>query len=385
MAAVALAAASAIWLPSVHLLYTGGAGPVLHPQALSPKARGLTRRQLHIWATPVADADAVSMRATNAEWDFMARSFAVWSLANAALRDPAIKPAALETMDRIIDDTLRLEAERGMYYFLMPYARSRPFVMQPARSLFLDGEIALMLAARRTVAERPEYRPLLTRRVNVMVERMRQGPVLSAESYPDECWTFCNTIALAAIRSADFLDGTDHSDFLRRWVRMAREKLLDPKTGLLVSSYSLAGTPMDGPEGSSLWMAIHCLDLIDQRFAAEQYRRAKEQLGGSLLGFGYAREWPRSRTGPMDVDSGPVVPVLGASPSSSGLALVAAASQADRPFYASLTGSLELVGFPRSRQGRLRYCAANQLGEAVVLYSTVQGPLWNRIKKGSRP
>ena len=168
-------------------------------------------------------------------------------------------------------------------------------------------------------------------------------------------------------------------------VRMAREKLLDPKTGLLVSSYSLAGTPMDGPEGSSIWMAIHCLDLIDQRFAAQQYQRAKEQLGGSLLGFGYAREWPRSRTGPMDVDSGPVVPVLGASPSSSGLALVAAASQADRPFYASLTGSLELVGFPRSRQGRLRYCAANQLGEAVVLYSTVQGPLWNRIKKGSRP
>ena len=28
------------------------------------------------------------------------------------------------------------------------------------------------------------------------------SPVLCVESYPDECWLFCNTIALAAIRAA---------------------------------------------------------------------------------------------------------------------------------------------------------------------------------------
>src|SRR5215472_12233678 len=100
------------------------------------------------------------MRASNAEWDFMGRSFLVWSLANMSLRDPASKPLYLETIDRIIAETLRLEREEGMYFFLMPYAKARRYVVQPAHSLFLDGEIALMLACRRMIEEKPEYKAL---------------------------------------------------------------------------------------------------------------------------------------------------------------------------------------------------------------------------------
>ena len=40
-------------------------------------------------------------------------------------------------------------------------------------------------------------------------------------------------------------------------------------------------------------MTAHCLQLIDEEFAADQYRRARKELGRELLGFGYAREWPR--------------------------------------------------------------------------------------------
>ena len=86
------------------------------------------------------------MRVSNAEWDFMGRSYLVWSLANMSLRDPASKPLYLRTMDQIIDETLQLEKQEGMYFFLMPYAKDRPYLVQPAHSLFLDGEIALMLA-----------------------------------------------------------------------------------------------------------------------------------------------------------------------------------------------------------------------------------------------
>ena len=62
-----------------------------------------------------------------------------------------------------------------------------------------------------------------------MVASMQESPVLSGESYPDECWMFCNSVALAAIRMADVLDGTDHSELLRRWVEMAKRKLTDPQ------------------------------------------------------------------------------------------------------------------------------------------------------------
>jgi hypothetical protein len=191
---------------------------------------------------------------------------------------------------------------------------------------------------------------------------------------------FCNTVALAAIRIADALDGSDHSAFFRQWVATAKEKLLDRRTGLLISSFTQRGTPQDGPEGSSIWMAAHCLRLIDPDFAADQYARAKKELARSLLGFGFSREWPASWQGPMDVDSGPVVPGLGASASASGLALLAAGEFGDAEFFARLMTSLELGGFPQARGGTLRYCASNQVGDAVVLYAMAVGPLWERVK-----
>ena len=81
---------------------------------------------------------------------------------------------------------------------------------------------------------------------------------------------------------SDRLDGTDHSAFFQRWLRTAKQKLVDPGTGLLVSSFTLEGRPQDGPEGSSIWMSAHCLQLIDEDFAADQYRRAKKELGREL-------------------------------------------------------------------------------------------------------
>ena len=94
------------------------------------------------------------MRGSNAEWDFMGRTFFVLTMANMALRDPAAKSKYLARMDEIIEATSRVERKEGLYFFLMDYARDRPFVELPARSLFIDGEIALMLGARRLVAEK---------------------------------------------------------------------------------------------------------------------------------------------------------------------------------------------------------------------------------------
>jgi hypothetical protein len=310
----------------------------------------------------------------------MGRTFLVLSLANVSLREPARKEACLEVMDRIIEETIRLEASESMYHFLMPYARWRPWVLKPARSQFLDGEIALMLAARRMVADKPEYRDPLHERVDAMVARMEQSPVLCAESYPDECWMFCNVVALAAIRMTDRLDGTDHAAFINRWMATAKARLVHKETGLLVSCFDFRGGVGDGPEGSSIWTVAHFLQAIDPAFAADQYARARKELGDSLLGFGYAREWPDSWVGRMDIDSGPIVPILDISAGSSGQAILGAATFGDREFFARLTASLNFGGFPKTDRGALRYCASNQVGDSVILYAATQGPLWERVR-----
>jgi hypothetical protein len=116
------------------------------------------------------------MRGTNPEWDLMGRTFLAYALAEMALRDAGERQRYLAEIDAIIADTTRLEREDGMTYFLLPYARSGEFRVQPPRSLFLDGEIALMIALRRLVEEREDYRPQLESRITAMVDRMNRGP-----------------------------------------------------------------------------------------------------------------------------------------------------------------------------------------------------------------
>jgi len=374
-----------IWLPCLHFVFTRPVSVFRLDQGLSPGARQLAARHLQLWTEPtLREAELKKMRVSNAEWDFMGRSYLVWSLANIALRDPASKPLYLQTMDQIIDETLRLEKQEGMYFFLMPYAKDRRYVMQPARSLFLDSEIALMLAARRVVEEKPEYKPLLAERVNAMVERFQKSPRMILESYPDECWMFDHCVALDAIKVADYLDGTDHSALIRDWLAMAKRRLMDPKTGLLFSSFTTDGTALDGPEGSSLWMVAHSLQLLDEDFARDQYQRARKELGVITLGFGYAHEWPQSWPGTPDVDSGPIFPVFDISAGSSGMAPIAASAFHDEKFLQSLATALEFAAFPERTHGRLKYCASNQVGDAALLYAATLGPLWQMVQTGAK-
>jgi hypothetical protein len=372
---VCLLVAAALWLPFMHLLFRPS-------RDVSADVRGLCAYQTHLWTNAIAlDREQGNMRKTNAEWDFMSRTYFTLALANLALREPARADELLATMDRIIDDTLRLEAEHGQLFFMMDYGKKRPFVHPEGRSIFEDGEIALMLAARRLVREKPDYREPLQTRVRFMERAMRDAPLLCAESYPDECLVFCNTVALAALRCSDVLDGTDHASLFRDWVAMAKSKLVEPRSGLLNSSFTLDGDVNDGPEGSSIWMAAHCLQIVDREFAENQYARAKKFLAGRFLGFGYAREWPTALPGIPDVDSSAVVPILGASPSSSGLALLGAAAFGDAEFLRDLRTSLNAAGFPTRTEEGLRYSASNQVGDSVLLYALTCGPLWAEVMK----
>ena len=381
---VSLSIATAIWLPCMHFFYKQNTAHFHSGADLPSKAREMAARHLHLW-TKNKGQEIERMRASNAEWDFMGRSFLVWSLAEMALRDPPSRAAYLEVMDQIIRETLELEKERGFYFFSMPYAKSRPYIQQPTRSQFVDGEIALMLAVRRLVEAKMEYKPLLHERVGLIVERMKKSPALSAESYPDECWMLDNVVALVAIRITDALDGEDHSDLIRDWLGMAKRKLIHAETGLLVSSFMFDGSHLDGPEGSSIWMVTHCLRLLDEDFARDQYRRAHKELGCALMGFGWSREWPAAWQGARDIDSGAVIPGLEISAGGSGVAFIGASSFQDLEFLSNLHTTLDFAAFPKREQGRLKYCASNQVGDAALLYALVLGPLWEKVKQGVKP
>ena len=168
-----------------------------------------------------------------------------------------------------------------------------------------------MLASRRFLEEKSDYRPLLQERIEQMLARMQQSPVLSAESYPDTCWIFDNLISLCAVRLADSLDGTDHSQFSQQWLALAKRKLVDQQTGLLITSYTTAGKPLKGPEGSSTWMVAHCLRLLDEDFARDQYQRARKEFGQDLGRFRLVHQMPGFRQGTAEHGRPPDHPILG--------------------------------------------------------------------------
>ncbi len=377
---VCLALGTAIWLPLLHIPFVPSRARVWDGGAKSIEARQLAARGVTAYTdTRHRGHELVNIRAANPEWDMMARLFLVLSLANMAKANPPRAKEHLQAMDAIIELTLVAERLHGFEHFLLPYAKTGKFRVLPRASQFNDGEIALMIAARRLVKEAPRLKPPMDNRIARMATRMKKSKLLCAESYPNECWLFCNTIALSAIQAADRLDGSDHGEFLRQWVATAKQRLINKKTGLLLSAFDLSGKPAQGPEGSSLWIGFHFLRRLDPDFARQQYRLARTKLGRSFLGFGYAREWPPEWVAGDDIDSG--ISLFGASPASSGLAFIAARSFGDADFFLSLTGSLRFAGLPYVENGRRRFLASNLVGDMVFLYGLTAGHLWKGDRK----
>lgn len=366
---IAFILAALLWLGSARFLFTLDAREL---------GASLVNEQLALVASAELDAQRADMRTVNPEWDFMGRTFAVLAFANRALAEPAAADQYLVAMDALIERTLREEREHGTTHFLLPYAEVGTFRDPTGRSLFVDGEIALMIGARQSVLRDARFDRALAERVEQIEAQLRAGPLVSGESYPDECWIFDNTAALAALRIFDVIYGTDHNALFLAWLEIARTKLTDPETGLLVSSFSYDGLHLNGPEGSTLWTAAHNLLLIDPELAHAQYAIAKRHLARTALGFGWAREWAHA-VQPMDIDSGAVLPGIELSAASSGLAFVGARAFNDEAYEQSLLRSLALGGFPSATETGLRFATTNQVADSVIAYGLVQGPLWRKI------
>jgi hypothetical protein len=118
-------------------------------RSIDEKTQKLANRYVKIWeATELRKQTLYHLHKQNPEWDFMFRTYSVLSFSNLALHEPQKRQQYLNLIDYIIKDTLALEHKFGFKYFLLRYGQGNRWKVRPARSLFIDGEIALMLGAR---------------------------------------------------------------------------------------------------------------------------------------------------------------------------------------------------------------------------------------------
>jgi hypothetical protein len=389
VAAASLALSAAIVLPSLHVFLRPPREDYARIEGPPRMARDLVSAQLDVWDR----GDRSVNRGVNPEWDLGHHTFFALALANLAL-EPSIAPAERERHRGRVDAVLDELRARPPQHFHLPYFDRAPFRDGRGRSLFLEGEMLLILAARLAVWPDDAQNVALEALAHRVVEQMGAGPVVMGESYPDECWTFDNTLALAALAVSRHVLGrsVDGADTLtRRWLQSV-PRLTDPHTGMIVASTTWEGRTLDGPEGSSAFAVAHFLELVDPALARDQYERARRHLVVRPLGFAYAREWPDpsswgsdplpERAGKPDVDSGPIIPLVHAGAGASGMAVLGAAAFHDEPLLAELVTSLELAAFPERKNGELRFLASNGLGDAVMLYAMAQGPLWRVVRGG---
>ncbi len=385
-AILAVAVSSAVVLPTLHFALRPPRAAYARSEAAPPTmARELAASQIAAWDEGARDVN----RGVNPEWDLGHHFFFAMGLTNLAIdAAPADRGLYLTRVDAVIFEV----RARPPQHFHLGYFDAGAFQDPRARSLFLDGEIVFMLAARLAVWPDPARHAELETLARGVVDQMSTGPALMGESYPNECWMFDNTLGLAALAITAHVLGhpvAGAESLTQRWLAHAPQ-LTDPHTGLLVASTTYQGATLDGPEGSTAFAAAHFLELVDPVLARDQYARAKQQLVVRPFGFAYAHEWPDPaqwgadplppRAGHPDVDSGPVIPFVHAGAGASGMAILGASAFRDDALVAELVTSLELTAFPEHRDGRLHFAAGNGLGDAVLLYALAQGPLWQLVR-----
>jgi hypothetical protein len=180
-----------------------------------------------------------------------------------------------------------------------------------------------------------KYEDLLRRQVESLAKELDESPYGLHDDYPGQCYPVDIVPALAAIRRADPVLGTDHAEFVARAIRGFQDSRLDQHTGLPAYVVdSKTGHARDSARGVGLsFMLIWASELWPET-ARDWYGKYEEQFwqqGTWLAGF---REYPRDvKLGWLtmnDVDAGPVVGGYGVAASAFGIGAARVMGHADQ-------------------------------------------------------
>jgi hypothetical protein len=227
-----------------------------------------------------------------------------------------------------------------------------------------------------------KYLGLIRDQVETLSKELDESKYGLLDDYPGQCYPTDVTAAIAAIKRADSLLGTDHSEFITRSIRGFQGDLVDSSTGLppyFADAISGNGDVARGcsnqwgitwaaelwPETAKQWYGNFDKYFWQQRWGAVGFREFRK-------GASEARDWH------MDVDAGPVIAGFGVSACSFGMGAARANNRFDHAYPLGtevLAGSWPLLDGTLLTARYLSNAAhAKYVGEACLLFSFTRMP-----------
>ncbi len=232
-----------------------------------------------------------------------------------------------------------------------------------------------------------QYQPILFKQVNSLSNELDASPYGLLDDYPGECYPVDILPALAVIKRADRLLGTDHSIALTRSLRAFSGELIDKTTGLpayIANSKTGKGQGFSRGVGIS-YMLIWAPELWPET-ARDWYLNYEQYFWNDnniISGF---REFSKELTLGnwfFDVDSGPVIAGYGVAASAFG---IGAARVNNRFEHAYPLATEAIVASWQLPNGSLllprilsNLSDAPYLGEAALLFNMTRTPLMSNI------
>ncbi len=300
------------------------------------------------------------------EWQFGTYQMGALGLLQVCREHPELRaellPAAEQAIDRMLSEEVRafdasewhedalssLDGDKGHAAYL--------------------GYLNIVLGMHRQLVPESRFAALNDRISAALARRFRASPAGIIETYPLEAYPMDNAGGLASLILHQLTPGVDHADIIRATLARYRTDWRDPASGLLYQNVSPRNgqSSADTARASGTALAAVFLGCAEHEVSGELFAALRKNCAGSLLGFGFMREYPRGaamRRG--DVDSGPVL--LGTSLSGTGFALASCRAFGDRAGFVGLYRTAYLIGSPSGNGDRAGFVCGGPLGNAIML------------------
>ncbi len=343
-------------------------------RALSPKYEAWAKARVHSGVAAGLGTGDVA----GTEWPLFGSVFYLWateSLQEEYEQHPASASAAPNVYARgAIEAAAALVADPNHAGWVRKYWGEKYLETENLfyRMLLISG-----LTSYQKLRVDTRYEALLRGQVESLARELDESPFGLLDDYPGQCFPIDIVPAIAAIRRADAVLGTDHTAFVMRALRGFQDARIDEDTGLPAYVVdSKTGKAKDSARGVGLsymvlWAATLWPDTASQWY--DRYTELFWQQDRWLAGF---REFPSQiDLGWLhfEVDAGPIVGGYGVAASAFGIGATRAMGDADRAYLLSAQALAACWPLPNGTLLTPRILSgatgAPYLGEAATLFA----------------